>query len=139
MENQKYYVGIAEDVGLRLWTHFKMNSKTGSAWTKKYKPLRVLHISEIKQSKWKYKAVERECVLRIAKAVGFANVRGAGFSLSQEAYPANWDDKLVEIPAADFSKMTPPTKEELKNLMKGKYQLWLARKKNIQGRQKAMS
>ncbi|MBM5146957.1 GIY-YIG nuclease family protein, partial [Vibrio parahaemolyticus] len=33
LENQNYYVGIAEDIGLRLWTHFKMGSKVGSAWT----------------------------------------------------------------------------------------------------------
>jgi predicted GIY-YIG superfamily endonuclease len=130
LEERKYYVGIAKDVGLRLWEHFKMGSKTGSAWTKKFKPLRIIHLSEIfPKTQWKAEEVERQCVLRIAKTVGFSNVRGAGFSASKEDYPENWDAYLVNVPPANFDKMTPPNKKELEDLMKEKYQLWLSDRK----------
>lgn len=130
LENQKYYVGVAEDVGLRLWQHFKMGDKTGSSWTKKHKPIKVVHISEIfPKKKWRYLEVEKQCVLRIASAVGFTRVRGAGFAISEEQYPQSWDDYLVGVPAADFRRMTPPSKQELDTLMKGKYQKWLSERK----------
>ncbi|EGR0439659.1 GIY-YIG nuclease family protein [Vibrio parahaemolyticus] len=130
LENQNYYVGIAEDIGLRLWTHFKMGSKVGSAWTKKYKPIKVVHCSEIfPKTKWKSELVETQCTLRIAKLKGFSKVRGAGFSISNEDYPKSWDEKLAGVPPADFDKMKPLSNQELKVLFKGKYELWLEQRK----------
>lgn len=133
LEGERYYVGIAEDIGLRLWTHFK-GKRTGSAWSKKFKPLKVIHCSEIfPKTRERAQLVETECTLRIAKAVGFSKVRGAGFSVSREDYPKSWDEKLSGVKCANFNEMLPMSKKELESLMKGKYQVWLEGKKK--GRQ----
>jgi predicted GIY-YIG superfamily endonuclease len=127
LEGGHYYVGVARDVGLRLWQHFKMGNRTGSAWTKKHKPISVIHISEITNpTKRRYEAIEQEAVLRIAKAVGFEKVRGAGYTTSSDEVPKTWLTLLDNVPPADFTKMTPPTKKELTELMKGKYEIWKA-------------
>ena len=42
-EDNKYYVGYTEHIFLRIEQHF--NNK-GSIWTKKYKPLRIMDISQ---------------------------------------------------------------------------------------------
>lgn len=129
LEDQKYYVGIAENIGLRLWTHFK-GKGTGSAWTEKYKPKKVIHCSEITpKTRKRAEMIETQCTLRIAKAVGFLRVRGAGFSVSKEDYPKNWDEKLDQVPVANFDKMIPLSKKDLNTLMKGKYKVWLKGKK----------
>ena len=125
LEGGRYYVGVARDVGLRLWHHFKMGNKTGAAWTKKHKPIAVIHISEISNpTKQRYEAIEREAVLKIAKAVGFEKVRGSAYTTSKEEVPESWLTQLNEVTPADFTKMTPPTKKELDELMKGKYEIW---------------
>lgn len=128
LESDKYYVGVAEDIGLRLWTHFKMGNKIGSAWTKRHPPVAVLHCSECSDRPDEFKRIERLCTLRLAKLKGFANVRGAGYSLSDDEYPAIWDDHLCGVHPADMSKMIPLTKSQLKVLMKGKYDVWRAKR-----------
>ena len=125
LEDRHYYVGIAEDLGLRLWTHFK-GKGTGSSWTKKYKPIKVIHYSEVfPKTRKRAEIVETECTLRLAKAVGFLNVRGAGFSVSRDDYPISWDEKLDGVQAAKFDKMVAMPEKELKKLMKRKYKEWL--------------
>lgn len=41
LENDKYYIGKTNDVNARLLEHLECD---GSAWTKKYKPIRVLKV-----------------------------------------------------------------------------------------------
>ncbi|WP_366140333.1 GIY-YIG nuclease family protein [uncultured Umboniibacter sp.] len=129
LESEKYYVGVAKDIGLRLWTHFKMNGKTGSAWTKKYPPIAVLHCSECSNHPSVFKNIEKQCTLRLAKLKGFRNIRGSGYCLSADEYPASWDDQLDAVTPADMSKMRPLNQKELKRLIKGKYQLWLSKRR----------
>ncbi len=131
LEEEKYYVGMAEYIGLRLWEHFKMSRKTGSAWTKQYPPISVIHCSKHIGSMKDFKRIEQQSTLRLAKLKGFANVRGGGFSLTTSDYPKSWDEKLLTIPAGDMNSMRPLSKKELKQLMKGKYELW--RKKRLEG------
>lgn len=131
LEEEKYYVGMAEDIGLRLWTHFKMSKKTGSAWTKIYKPVSVVHCSQHIGTMNDFKIIEQQATLRLAKLKGFSNVRGGGFSLTAIDYPESWDKKLTTVPPADMNKMTPLNAKELKNLMIGKYDLW--REKRLEG------
>ncbi len=129
LEDDKYYVGMAEDIGLRLWTHFNNKNKTGSAWTKKFKPLKVIHCSLCKGHLiYTFKNIEKQSTLRLAKLKGFAKVRGAGFSLSNAEYPSSWDEKLTNIPKANLNLMTPLSSDELNNLMKDKEDLWKTKK-----------
>jgi len=138
LDSDKYYVGVAEDIGLRLWTHFKMAGKTGSSWTKKYPPLSAIHCTQCSDTPKEFKRIERECTLRLAKLKGFANVRGAGYCLSDDDYPAGWDDYLENVMPADLDKMKPLSKKELNTLMKGKYELWRQkRSEGINKRKKA--
>lgn len=129
LEDEKYYVGMAEDIGLRLWTHFKMSDKTGSAWTKKHKPRSVIHCSKLEGSMHDFKRIEQQATLRLAKLKGFSSVRGGGFSLTTENYPNSWDEKLDDIPPADLGSMNPISPKKLKELMVGKYQLWLKQRR----------
>lgn len=131
LKSEKYYVGVAKDIGLRLWTHFKMGGKTGSAWTKKYPPVSVIHCSECSDTPREFKRIEKVCTLRLAKLKGFSNVRGSGYSLSTDDYPGSWEQHLKDIQPADLEKMSPLTKKELNELMKGKYDLW--RQKRSEG------
>ena len=129
LEQGKYYVGMAEDIGLRLWEHFKMPRTTGAAWTRTYPPVSVIHCSELIGTMHDFKRIERQATLRLAKLKGFENVRGAGFSLTTTHYPKTWDEKLLDIPPADMNAMTPLAKNDLNRLMKGKYHLWLQRRR----------
>jgi len=134
LEGDKYYVGVAQDIGLRLWTHFKMGDQAGSAWTKKHPPLSVIHCSQCPVDPREFKRIEKKSTLRLAKLKGFSNVRGAGYSLTTDEYPHSWDEHLEGITPADMAKMTPLSKSEVRELMKGKYELW--RQKRAEGRQK---
>jgi predicted GIY-YIG superfamily endonuclease len=129
LEDEKYYVGMTDDIGLRLWEHFKMGKKTGAAWTRKYSPLSVAHLSQHFGTMRDFKRLEKLATLRLARLKGFRNVRGGGFSLTTDDYPPAWDDALTNIPAADVSQMKPISKSELTNLMKGKFQLWKERRR----------
>ncbi|WP_444945665.1 GIY-YIG nuclease family protein [Microbulbifer sp. VTAC004] len=129
LRSDKYYVGVAEDIGLRLWSHFKMGNKSGSAWTKKYPPISVLHCSECSSSPIEFKRIEKVCTLRLAKLKGFENVRGSAYCLSSDEYPKGWDKYLDGVQPANLDKMKPLTNKELKELMKGKYQLWLKKRR----------
>ncbi|WP_319477386.1 hypothetical protein [Marispirochaeta aestuarii] len=115
---------MTEDIGYRLWEHFKMPHQTGSAWTKKYLPVSVIHCSEIHGTMEDFKWIERQSTLRLAKLKGFENVRGGGFSLTTSDYPAGWDEHLKNVPAAKLDLMKPLSKSELNELLKGKYDQW---------------
>ena len=39
LENEKYYIGKTDDPNTRIKLHFDGN---GSAWTKKYKPIKII-------------------------------------------------------------------------------------------------
>ena len=138
LEENKYYVGMADDLGLRLWEHFKMGRKTGAAWTKKYRPVSVLHASKHQGSWQKLKQLEQQATLRLAKKQGFANVRGGGFSLTTDDYPAAWDEQLEQVTPADMTSMKPINASELKQMMRGKYAEWKEKRREAieQPRQK---
>ena len=43
-EDNKYYVGYTTNIFNRMKSHFSSNG--GSKWTKKYKPIRIIDVSE---------------------------------------------------------------------------------------------
>jgi predicted GIY-YIG superfamily endonuclease len=129
LKQERYYIGIAEDIGLRLWEHFKMGNKTGSGWTKKFHPVAVLHCSKHSGSMRDFKHIEQQCTLRLAKLKGFRYVRGGSFSLTTDDYPEIWDESLVQVTQADMGRMTPVSKHDLNQMIHGKYQIWLRKRR----------
>jgi hypothetical protein len=71
LENKKYYIGKTTNPGVRLEQHFH---NTGSAWTKKYKPKKVLELlsdcDNFDEDKYTLKYMEQ---------YGINNVRGGSF------------------------------------------------------------
>lgn len=71
LEEGKYYVGKTNNTQFRLDSHFNSN---GSAWTKKYKPMRVVEIipnsDDYDEDKYTIKYMEKH---------GINNVRGGSF------------------------------------------------------------
>ena len=71
LENKKYYVGRTENPNIRINEHFLSN---GSAWTRKYKPIKILEIHEncdnYDEDKYTIKCMEK---------YGINNVRGGSF------------------------------------------------------------
>jgi predicted GIY-YIG superfamily endonuclease len=130
LEREKYYVGMAEDIGLRLWEHFKMGNKTGSGWTKRFHPVAVVHCSRHVGTMQDFKYIEQQCTLRLAKLKGFRDVRGGGFSLTTDDYPESWDESLAHVAQADMSLMMPLSRLDLNQMMLGKYHLWLQRRRD---------
>lgn len=71
LEQGKYYIGKTNNPQFRLETHFNYN---GSAWTQKYKPLKVI---KILQNKDDYD--EDKYTRQYMDKYGIANVRGGSF------------------------------------------------------------
>ena len=71
LENNKYYVGKTDNPAFRLEQHFNLS---GSQWTKKYKPIKVLEIipncDNFDEDKYTLKYMEK---------YGINNVRGGSF------------------------------------------------------------
>ena len=71
LENNKYYVGKTTNPKFRLGQHFDSN---GSAWTKKYKPIKVIKLipncDSFDEDKWTKKYMSK---------YGINNVRGGTF------------------------------------------------------------
>ena len=44
LKNNKYYIGKTNNPTFRLEQHFNSNLRSGSAWTKKYPPIKVIEI-----------------------------------------------------------------------------------------------
>ena len=81
LENKKYYVGKTTNPKFRLNQHF---NSSGSQWTKKYKPIKILELvpncddyDEDKYDEDKY--AEDKYALQYMKAYGINNVRGGSF------------------------------------------------------------
>jgi len=72
LTNQKYYVGIANDPDVRFQQHL---SGLGSAWTRKYRPNRIIH-----QAKLISKYDENNMVLNYMEKYGVENVRGGSYA-----------------------------------------------------------
>jgi len=71
LEQGKYYIGKTDNPQFRLETHFNYN---GSAWTQKYKPLKVI---KILQNKDDYD--ENKITFKYMDKYGIPNVRGGSF------------------------------------------------------------
>lgn len=71
LENEKYYIGKTNNLQFRLDSHFNSN---GSAWTRKYKPIKVLEsipdCDDYDEDKYTIKYMEK---------YGINNVRGGSF------------------------------------------------------------
>jgi predicted GIY-YIG superfamily endonuclease len=71
LENEKYYIGKTSNLQFRLDSHFNSN---GSAWTRKYKPIKVLEsipdCDDYDEDKYTIKYMEK---------YGINNVRGGSF------------------------------------------------------------
>jgi len=67
----KYYVGKSKDPIERIYNHI---SDTGSAWTQKYKPMKIISICEMKDN-----FDEDTHTLNLMKEKGIMNVRGGSF------------------------------------------------------------
>lgn len=131
LEGDYYYVGMSTNIRLRLWEHFKMGKKSGSAWTRKHKPLKVIHLSKIVGNITRLKEIENEVTLRLAKLKGFEKVRGAGFCLSTDNVPEKWKLRLDNIKPADINKMIEVKDKELKEMLKGQFEVWKNNKKKF--------
>lgn len=131
LENDCYYVGMSTNIRLRLWEHFKMGNKSGSAWTRKNKPLKVIHLSEISGNITNLKEIENDFTLRLAKLKGFEKVRGAGFCLSTDNVPKKWILRLQNIKPANMDEMIEVKSKELKEMLKGQFEVWKNNKKSF--------
>lgn len=68
LEQNKWYVGFTErEIGIRIAEHFDSN---GSEWTKKYKPIQLMHIQEGTPTD------EDNLTLKYMLEYGWWNVRG---------------------------------------------------------------
>jgi hypothetical protein len=71
LENKKYYIGKTNNINFRLDQHF---NSSGSQWTKKYKPIKVLEVipncDDFDEDKYTLKFMEK---------YGINNVRGGSF------------------------------------------------------------
>ena len=70
-EDNKYYVGYTKHIHRRMSEHF---NSSGSSWTKKYKPLKILEISFGDEN------VERLKTYQVMLKYGWKNVRGSCWS-----------------------------------------------------------
>ena len=71
LSNNKYYVGISDNIDVRLDSHFK---NKGSKWSQLHKPIRVVErFIGSKDS-------EREFTLKYMREYGWQNVRGGGWT-----------------------------------------------------------
>ncbi len=74
LTNNKFYVGKTTNPTFRLEQHFNTNLRLGSAWTRKYKPIRILEIitncDDYDEDKY---------TLKYIKKYGVDNVRGGSF------------------------------------------------------------
>jgi hypothetical protein len=82
LKNNKYYIGKTNNPTFRLEQHFNSEPRSGSAWTKKYNPIRVIEIipncDDFDEDKW---------TLKYMSMHGINNVRGGSFcqiELSEE-------------------------------------------------------
>jgi hypothetical protein len=83
LENNKYYVGKTDNPQFRLESHFNSN---GAAWTKKYKPIKIL---ELKSNCDDYD--EDKYTLKYMEKYGINNVRGGSFC------EINLDNNTIEF------------------------------------------
>ena len=72
LENNKYYVGITNNINKRILNHF---TNTGSEWTKKYKPIEI--INEYKGDNFD----EEKYTLLTMDKYGIDNVRGGSYCI----------------------------------------------------------
>ena len=86
-----FYVGYTENLTKRIAQHFL---GAGSAWTKKFKPLRVLSVQE------GGKKLETAVTVQMMITHGWKNVRGSG-----------WSSVVMEIPPS-FARGNDDTEEE---------------------------
>ena len=87
LTNNKYYIGKTNNPKFRMQSHFNSN---GSAWTKKYKPIRLIELlndcDDYDEDKYTLKYMEK---------YGIENVRGGAFcqiELTNELV-----DKIINI------------------------------------------
>ena len=73
LENNKYYVGKSKNPVKRLEDHFGVDSRTGSFWTKKHKPIEVLNVFEGDDFD------EDKYVKKYMAEFGIDNVRGGSY------------------------------------------------------------
>ena len=71
LESNKYYIGKTKKPQFRIDKHFKSNT---TAWTNKYKPVKLIEIIPLKDS-----FDEDKYTLRYEK-IWYQNVRGGSFS-----------------------------------------------------------
>ena len=72
LESNKYYIGKTKKPKFRIDKHFKSNT---TAWTNKYKPVKLIEIIPLEDS-----FDEDKYTLKYMKKYGIKNVRGGSFS-----------------------------------------------------------
>lgn len=72
LQSGKYYIGKTQNPDARILSHFE---STGSAWTHKYKPIKVLEIIKNCDDE-----DEDKYTIQYMKKYGINNVRGGSFS-----------------------------------------------------------
>lgn len=81
LENDRFYAGLTSNLGRRIRQHF---SGAGAEWTKRHRPLRVMHsINTGTQNGQQAEAMEDEVVVALMVEYGIDNVRGGHFSQTE--------------------------------------------------------
>jgi len=93
-EHDKYYVGSTVNLKRRMKQHFH-NSRSGSVWTKKHKPIRVCKI--YRRIPYRHKlGFESQVTAELMWEKGINNVRGAMYLYARD-YNAKDIDSLVSF------------------------------------------
>lgn len=79
LENEKVYVGITNNLNIRLAQHW---SGQGAQWTRLYKPKKILEVHYDCRT-----SDERQITLQWMAKKGWENVRGAGWCKSDLTRP----------------------------------------------------
>ena len=92
LENDKYYVGITDDLSRRLNQHF---GNRGFNWTKLHKPLSMVHLRSSVPLK-----MENDVSTEYKTIHGSENVRGGSWCDIHDHHKKAWPHKqrLVRIP-----------------------------------------
>ncbi len=84
LKENKYYVGVTTDIERRYTEHLRGNYRA-SQWTKKFKPIKILQLYKLENSKEKEAILYEDYMTELMiKKYGFENVRGGKFTQTVE-------------------------------------------------------
>ena len=109
-EQDKYYIGKTKDLAARYTQHV---TGEGSEWTKKYKPIKIIHSFEGDELD------EDKYVLKYMTSYGIDNVRGGAFSkITLDSSEITVLRKMIANAQNDF-----PNYKFIKEILKMNYEI----------------